>query len=197
MMLVRTDHHSVLRENWWAMALRGLLGVVIGIIVFFVPLPAIIGLVWVFGIYALLDGAFNLIAVWRRRGSTRPWWPLALEAVLGIGAGIISILWPGITALALVYLIAVWAIVTGVLEIVAAIRLRKEIEGEWLLALSGVCSLIIGVIFALAPDIGAMALIWAWGAYTIAFGLLLIWLGFRLRARQQEVTARKDFRAAA
>jgi uncharacterized membrane protein HdeD (DUF308 family) len=108
---------------------------------------------------------------------------------LGLGVGIISFIWPGITALALVYLIAAWAIVTGVLEIVSAIRLRKEIKGEWLLALSGVFSLILGVLFVYAPDAGAVALVWYWGAYTAAFGILLIWLSFRLRARHEEVKA--------
>jgi uncharacterized membrane protein HdeD (DUF308 family) len=183
-----TDAHSVLRENWWAVALRGLIGVLIGIIAFFLPLSTMIALVWLFGAYAFLDGLFNLIAVWRR-GQTRPWWALVLEGVLGLGAGIISFVWPGITALALTYLIAAWAGVTGVLEIVAAIRLRKEIKGEWMLALSGVLSLILGVLFAFAPFAGAMALVWVWGAYTAAFGLLLIWLSFRLRARHQEVNA--------
>lgn len=183
-----TDAHSVLRENWWAIALRGLIGVLIGIVAFFLPLPTMVALVWLFGAYAFLDGLFNLIAVWRR-GRTRPWWALALEGVLGLGAGIISFIWPGITAIALVYLIAAWAIVTGVLEIVAAIRLRKEIKGEWVVALSGVFSLILGVLFAFAPDAGAVALVWSWGAYTTAFGLLLIWLGFRLRARHQEAKA--------
>jgi uncharacterized membrane protein HdeD (DUF308 family) len=177
-----TDAHSVLCENWWAIALRGLIGVLIGIVAFFLPLPTMVALVWLFGAYAFLDGLFNLIAVWRR-GRARPWWALVLEGVLGLGAGIISFIWPGITALALTYLIAAWAIVTGVLEIVAAIRLRKEIKGEWLLALSGVLSLILGGLFAFAPFAGAVALVWMWGAYTAAFGLLLLWLSFQLRTR--------------
>jgi uncharacterized membrane protein HdeD (DUF308 family) len=144
-----------------------------------------LALVWLFGAYAFLDGLFNLVAVWRR-GRTRPWWAMALEGVLGLGVGIITFLWSGFTALALVYLIAAWAIVTGVLEIVAAIRLRKEIKGEWLLALSGVFSLTLGVLFIFAPAVGAVALVLSWGAYTAAFGLLLIWLGSRLRARHLE-----------
>ena len=172
---------SILQENWWAIALRGLLGILIGIVAFVLPLPTMVALVWLFGAYAILDGLFNLVTVWRK-GRTRPWWAMALEGVLGLGAGIGSFIWPGITALALVYLIAAWALVTGVLEIVAAIRLRKEIEGEWLLALSGIFSIALGVLFAMAPDAGALALVWFWGAYTAAFGALLIWLSFRLRA---------------
>jgi uncharacterized membrane protein HdeD (DUF308 family) len=175
------DALSILRENWWAIALRGLIGILIGVVAFLLPIPTMIALVWLFGAYAILDGLFNLVTVWRR-GRTRAWWAMALEGVLGLGAGIISFVWPGITALALVYLIAAWALVTGVLEIIAAIRLRKEIKGEWLLALTGVFSLILGVLFAIAPDAGAVALVWFWGAYAAAFGILLIWLSFRLRA---------------
>ena len=178
------DALSILQENWWAIALRGLLGILIGIVAFVLPLPTMVALVWLFGAYAILDGLFNLVTVWRK-GRTRPWWAMALEGVLGLGAGIVSFIWPGITALALVYLIAAWALVTGVLEIVAAIRLRKEIEGEWLLALSGVFSIALGVLFAMAPDAGAVALVWFWGAYTAAFGALLIWLSFRLRSRHE------------
>lgn len=186
---------SILQENWWAIALRGVLGILIGIVAFVLPVPTMVALVWLFGAYAILDGLFNLVTVWRK-GRTRPWWAMALEGVLGLGAGIVSFIWPGITALALVYLIAAWALVTGVLEIVAAIRLRKEIEGEWLLALSGVFSIVLGVLFAIAPDAGAVALVWFWGAYTAAFGALLIWLSFRLRAGHEAIKP-QEARAAA
>jgi uncharacterized membrane protein HdeD (DUF308 family) len=121
---------------------------------------------------------------------------MVFEGLLGLGAGTASFVWPGITAMALVYLIAAWAFVTGILEIVAAIRLRKEIEGEWLLALTGVLSLVLAVLFAMAPDAGAVALIWLWGAYAAAFGVLLVWLGFRLRGRQ-EARKTKTAQAAA
>jgi uncharacterized membrane protein HdeD (DUF308 family) len=180
-----TDALSVLGKNWWAIALRGLIGILIGISAFLLPISTLIGLVWLFGAYAFLDGLFNLISVWRR-GRTRPWWALMLEGVLGMGAGIISFIWPDITAFALVYLISAWAVVTGVLEIVAAIRLRREIRGEWMLALSGVFSLVLGMLFAFAPYAGIMALVLSLGAYTTAFGILLIWLGFRLRARREK-----------
>jgi uncharacterized membrane protein HdeD (DUF308 family) len=186
---------SVLQDNWWAIALRGVVGILIGIVAFFLPGPTLVALVWLFGAYAILDGLFSLATVWRR-GRTRPWWAMVFEGLLGLGAGTISFVWPGITAMALVYLIAAWAFVTGILEIVAAIRLRREIEGEWLLALTGVLSLILAVLFAMAPDAGAVALIWLWGAYAAAFGVLLVWLGFRLRGRQ-EARKTKTARAAA
>jgi uncharacterized membrane protein HdeD (DUF308 family) len=175
--------------------LRGVVGILIGIVAFLLPGPTLVALVWLFGAYAILDGLFSLATVWRR-GRTRPWWAMVFEGLLGLGAGTISFVWPGITAMALVYLIAAWAFVTGILEIVAAIRLRKEIEGEWLLALTGVLSLILAVLFAMAPDAGAVALIWLWGAYAAAFGVLLVWLGFRLRGRQ-EARKTKTAQAAA
>jgi uncharacterized membrane protein HdeD (DUF308 family) len=187
------DALSVLQENWWAIALRGVLGILIGILAFVLPVTTLVALVWLFGAYAILDGLFNLITVWRK-GRTRPWWAMVLEGILGVGAGIVSFVWPGVTALALIYLIACWAVLTGMLEIAAAIRLRKEIEGEWLLALSGVFSIALGVLFAIAPDSGAVALVWIWGAYTAAFGVLLIWLSIRLRARAQ---ARHSYSASA
>jgi uncharacterized membrane protein HdeD (DUF308 family) len=176
------DALSLLQENWWAIALRGVLGILIGIIAFMLPVTTMVALVWLFGAYAILDGLFNLITVWRK-GRTRPWWAMVLEGVLGVGVGIVSFVWPGLTALALIYLIASWGILTGILEVVAAIRLRKEIEGEWLLALSGVFSIALGGLFAIAPDAGAVALVWVWGAYTAAFGILFTWLSFRLRNR--------------
>ncbi len=176
---------SLLRENWWAIAFRGLVGILIGVIAFVLPVPSMVALVWLFGGYAFLDGLFNLVTVWRR-GRTRPWWAMALEGVLGVGAGVISFVWPGITALALVYVIAAWAIATGLLEIVAAIRLRKEIEGEWLMALAGIFSLALGVMFFIVPQAGAVILVWLLGAYTAAFGILLIWLSLKLRARHEK-----------
>ena len=102
----------LLRQNWWAIAVRGLIGILMGIIAFLLPLPSMVALVWLFGAYAFLDGLFNLVTVWRR-GQIRPWWAMVLKGVVGIGAGFVSFIWPAITALALVYLIATWAIATG------------------------------------------------------------------------------------
>jgi uncharacterized membrane protein HdeD (DUF308 family) len=186
---------SLLHENWWAIALRGAIGIVIGVVAFLLPFPTLVALVWLFGAYAFLDGVFSLVAVWRR-GMTRSWWMMILEGILGIATGIMSFVWPGIIALALVYVIAAWAVVTGVLEIAAAIRLRKEIEGEWLLGLSGALSITLGGLFAVAPDVGAVTLVWLWGAYAAVFGIILLWLGFRLRSRNESAKAQR-FKAAA
>jgi uncharacterized membrane protein HdeD (DUF308 family) len=190
------DPVAILSANWWAIALRGLVGILVGIFAFLMPIPTVTALVWLFGAYALLDGLFNLVSVLRKRTYGRPWWALLLSGVAGVGAGVISFIWPGITAIALVYLIAAWALVTGVLEIIAAVRLRKEIKGEWLLALSGVFSVALGVLLALFPGPGAVGLVWYFGAYAIVFGVLLVSLGFRLRTRYEDTMARTA-RAAA
>jgi uncharacterized membrane protein HdeD (DUF308 family) len=156
-----------------------------------------IALVWLFGAYAFLDGLFNLISVLRRRRTQlRPWWALVLSGIAGVATGVISFVWPGITALALVYLIAAWALITGVLEIIAAVRLRKEIKGEWLLALSGVFSVLLGVLLAIAPGPGAIALVWYVGTFAIFFGVLMVALSFRLRGRQEEMRSQRAHVAA-
>ena len=121
----------------------------------------------------------------------RKWWALVLRGLFAVLFGIIALAWPGITALVLLYLIAAWAFVTGIFEIVAAIRLREEIRGEWLLALSGILSVLFGLALVIWPGAGALALIWVIGAYAIAFGALLIALGFRLRSwsRRESIRA--------
>jgi uncharacterized membrane protein HdeD (DUF308 family) len=172
---------ATLARNWWTMALRGLVAVLFGIAAFAWPDLTLLAMVWLFGIYALLDGIFSLISGVTNRGENERWWLLLLEGAVGIAAGIIAILWPGITAFALLYLIAAWAIITGVLEIATAIRLRQEIEGEWLMALSGFLSLVFGILLVIWPGVGVLAVIWLIAAYAIVFGIFLIILGFRMR----------------
>jgi uncharacterized membrane protein HdeD (DUF308 family) len=171
-----------LSRNWWAVLLRGLAGVLFGILTFLAPPISLAALVILYGAYAFADGIFALVSAIRRRGGTDRWWLLLLEGIVGIGAGLVTLFWPGITALALLYVIAAWALVTGVLEIAAAIRLRKVIKSEWLLALSGVASIALGVLLALFPGPGALALVMWIGAYAFVFGALLVGLSFRLRS---------------
>ena len=171
----------VLARNWWALALRGVAAVLFGIMAFAWPGMTLGVLVLLYGAYALVDGVLAIIAAVAGRTSGMPWWALLLEGVLGITVGILTFAWPGITALVLLYLIAAWAVATGVFEVVAAIRLRREIRGEWLLALSGIISVLFGVALVINPVGGALAVVWLIGAYAIAFGVLLIALGFRLR----------------
>ena len=175
---------DILARNWWAMALRGLFAVLFGVAAFVWPGLTLAVLVILWGAYALVDGIFTLIAAFRAAQMRMTWWPLVVEGILGVAAGVVAFAWPGITALALLYLIAAWAILTGIVEIVAAVRLRDVISGEWMLALTGVLSIVLGVILVAAPGAGALALVWTIGAYAILVGIVLIALGFRLRGMQ-------------
>lgn len=182
----------VLASKWWALLLRGLVALLFGILTFIWPGISLTALVLLFGAYALVDGLFTVIAALRAPEGYKRWWVLLLEGIFGIIAGLLAFVWPSITALVLLYLIAAWAIVTGVFEIAAAIRLRKEITGEWLLALSGVLSVVFGVLLVAWPGAGALAVLWLIGAYAILFGALLIALALRLRkwgARRVEIRA--------
>jgi len=171
-----------LARNWWAVALRGVLALVFGVLAFFWP-----GFVWLvvvtlFGAYALIDGVLAIVAAVTGRGQAGPWWALLLEGLVGIAAGVIAFAWPDITELALLYVIAAWSLATGIFEIVAAIRLRRYIQGEWALALGGVLSLLLGLALALVPLAGLVVVAWWIGAYAVAFGVLMLALAFQLRA---------------
>lgn len=167
-----------LARGWWAVALRGAAAITFGIITFFAPGISLAALVLLFAVYAFADGILGIVTAFS--GIPRRWL-LLLKGFVGIAAGIVTLIWPGITILALLYLIAAWALLTGVIEIAVAIRLRKVIAGEWLLALTGIFSLAMGVLLFLFPGPGALALVIWIGAYALVFGVLLLALGLRLR----------------
>ena len=170
-----------LAQNWWALVIRGVAGVLFGIGALVWPPAAVAVLVLLFGAYALVDGIFNIVAAVRGPREGRRWGWLVLSGVIGIATGLITFFYPGITAVALVLLVAAWSLVTGVAEIVAAIRLRNYIRHEWLWIFSGLLSVAFGVLLFLLPAAGAVALaIWI-GAYMLVFGALLIAFGLRLR----------------
>jgi len=173
------DMITTLAQNWWTLALRGLAAVIFGILAYLWPDITFTVLVLFFGAYALWDGVFALIGAFRTAGERR--WMLILEGLVGIAAGIVTFIWPGAASLAILTIIAAWAIITGIFEIIAAIRLREEIEGEWLMFLSGLLSVLFGIALAIWPAAGLVAVTWMIGAYAIVFGILLIVLGFRLR----------------
>jgi uncharacterized membrane protein HdeD (DUF308 family) len=129
---------------------------------------------------------FNVIAAVRRRAGSAPWWALLVEGLISIGAGVVTFLWPAITAIVLLYVVATWAILTGVLEIVAAVRLRRSITGEWWLGLSGALSIVFGAFLMIFPAAGALAVVLWIGAYAVVFGALLLGLAFRLRRWGEE-----------
>jgi uncharacterized membrane protein HdeD (DUF308 family) len=167
--------------NWWSLVLRGILGVLLGVVTFAWPGITLAGLVILFGAYALLDGIMSLVGAVRSAQSHERWGVQVLEGIIGIGAAVVTIFWPAITILALVYVIGAWAIVTGVLEIAAAIRLRQHIRGEWLLALGGIASIVFGFLIMMAPIAGALVVALWFGAYALVFGVLMIVLGVRLK----------------
>jgi uncharacterized membrane protein HdeD (DUF308 family) len=172
----------LLARRWWALALRGLFAVLFGLLTFFVPGITLISLVLLFGFYVILDGVFDIVSAIRAPGH---YWPLLVEGIVGLIAGVLTILWPRITAMVLLYLIAFWAIVTGVLEIVAGIRLREVIANELLLILMGVISVLFGIFIIIFPGAGALAIVIWIGAYALVFGIILIALAFRLRSFRQ------------
>lgn len=171
-----------LGHNWGWVVLRGVVAVLFGVMAVASPGITLAALVIAWGAYALADGIFALVAAWQVRDEGRPFWALIVVGLLGIAAGVVTFMWPGMTALALLMFIAAWAFVMGIFQIVAAIRLRKVIEGEWLLGLSGVVSVLFGALMAMYPGAGALAMLAVIAGYAIVFGVLLIVLGFRLKS---------------
>jgi uncharacterized membrane protein HdeD (DUF308 family) len=168
-------------RNWWLFVLRGVLAIIFAVLAFVWPDLAVGAFVILFGAYALVDGAFAVVAALQRIGKQERWWALLLEGLLGIAAGIVTFVWPDITALVLLTIIGVWAIFTGVLEIVAAIELRKQIDNEWMLGIGGALSILFGLLVIIFPGAGAISLVWLIASYALVFGVLLIGLGLRLR----------------
>lgn len=169
---------SMLSENWWVLALRGLLAVLFGFAALVLPLGTLEAVGRLFGVYAILEGA--LVVLIGMRG-TQYRGAFLSEGAFGIVAGLVALAWPGVTALVLLYIIAIWAILSGIAEIIAAVALRREIEGEWVLFLVGVLSVVLGVAMAVLPSVGVLSLIWLVGLYALAVGVAMIVLAFRVR----------------
>src|SRR5438093_9769617 len=177
-----------LSRYWWALALRGALAILFGVLAFAWPGITLVTLVLLFGAYSLVDGVLALVKAVTNR-SAEGWWALLIEGLAGIVIGVLTFAWPGMTALVLLYLIGAWAIVTGIFEIVAALRLRQQFEGEWLLIVAGIASVLFGLVCFVWPGATALALIWLIGGYAIVFGILLIVLAFRLRGHAEAAPA--------
>lgn len=174
---------DVLARNWWVVMLRGVAGMLFGVATFVAPGLSLAALVLLFGAFAFADGILAIVtAVRHRNDATASWWMLLVQGIAGIAAGAATLLWPGITALVLLFVIAGWALVTGLFEVIAAIRLRKVLAHEWLLALSGLSSIGLGILLLFFPGPGALALVLWIGAYALVSGALLFALGLRLRS---------------
>jgi uncharacterized membrane protein HdeD (DUF308 family) len=171
-----------LAKNWWSLVIRGFLGIAVGILTFLWPGMTLAALVFLFAGYALVDGVVNVTGALHAIAAHERWGVLLFEGCIGIAAAVITALWPTITVLGLVLVVGAWAIVTGIAEISAARRLRRHVSGEWLLVVSGILSLVFGVLVIAAPLIGALVIAVWFGAYAFVFGILLVTLGFRLRA---------------
>jgi uncharacterized membrane protein HdeD (DUF308 family) len=171
----------MLAPRWWVPVARGIAAIVFGILAFTRPGDSLLALLWFFGAYAIVDGAFNLAFAFRGARAGRSWGWMLLAGLVSIAAGVLTFLWPGMTAVALLSMISVWAIILGVVQIAAAIELRRVITSEWMLVVSGVLSIAFGVILIARPFAGVLTLLWMIGGYAIAFGALLIGLGFRIK----------------
>jgi uncharacterized membrane protein HdeD (DUF308 family) len=171
-----------LAENWWLLLLRGIAAIAFGVLAFMWPDLTLLTLTYMWGFYAIADGVLALwAAIAGKGGEIAPRWWLAVVGIAGILAGLLAFVWPGMTALVLLMFIASWAVVIGVLQMWGAIRLRKEIEGEWLLGLSGLLSLAFGVIMIAQPGTGALAVVWLIGWFAILVGCVYIALAFQLK----------------
>ncbi|EOD78720.1 putative membrane protein [Grimontia indica] len=179
---------GALSRNWWVLLLRGIASIIFGFMLWTLPTEeSVETLILVFGIFAFVDGALQVWTAIMERKERDNWVVLMLWGVVGIAAGIMTFTVPGLTAVALLFYIAVWAIAKGVLEIIAAIRLRKEITGEWLLILGGIISILFGGFLMSNPAAGATALIWVIAMYAFIFGVLFVALSFKLKGLKENV----------
>jgi uncharacterized membrane protein HdeD (DUF308 family) len=176
----------IVAPRWWALLVRGILAIAFGVVALVWPGITVWALVLLFGAYAAVDGVLSLYAAINGEGRRNRWW-LALEGVLGLAAAVVAIVWPGITALALLCVVAAWAFVTGIAEIAMAVELRREITNEWAYVLLGAASIILAVALVVRPRAGIVAITWVIGVYAIVIGVLLSMLSFRIRRLEKAV----------
>jgi len=178
---------TILSRTWWMLLLRGLIAIAFGLLIWLQPAVSLAALVLFFGAYVLADGILGVWGAVMGRKEHEDWWVLLLWGLVGVGVGILTFMAPGVTALALLFYIAAWAIATGVLQIIAAVRLRKMIRGEWWLILGGLASVIFGVLLMASPGTGALAVLWLIAAYAVVFGVLLVLLAFKARGFSRQL----------
>ncbi|MTH77665.1 HdeD family acid-resistance protein [Paracoccus aestuariivivens] len=171
----------LMAANWWLILLRGIAAILFGIVTLIWPGLTVFALLLVFGAYAIFDGALTLVTAFQRRNSDERWWAWALDGLLSITIGVMALFWTGPTALAFIIWMAIWGVIAGIFRIVAAIRLRNEIDGEWALGLSGLLLLIWGILMATLPAAGLLSIAWLIGTFALLIGISLIVLSFHLR----------------
>lgn len=188
---------GLVARDWWVFAIRGIAALVFGVLAFIWPETTLTVLVFLFGAYVLVDGASLLVALARGEAvARRHAWAVGIMGVLGIVAGVVTFAWPGLTALSLLYLVALWAIAMGTFQVVAAIVLRRELEGEFWMALGGVASIVFGAFLIVSPGAGLLSLVWLVGLWTVVFGVSSLGLAHRLHGIDKELSS-SGFRATA
>lgn len=173
---------AMLARNWWAIGIRGAVAILFGLVALFLPGATMLSLVLLFAAYIFVDGVFGIVSAVRAARAHERWGLLVLEGLVDIAVAAVAVLWPGITVVAFVFLVAFWAILTGVLELAAAFRL-EFIDGRGWLIFGGIVSVLYGALLIVAPMVGAVVLTWWLGAYALVFGVSLVVLAFKLRAR--------------
>lgn len=172
---------AMLQRSWWALLLRGLAAIAFGLLTWLQPAASAAALLLVFGIYVFVDGALGVYTAIRSRGASRYWWVVLLWGLTGVVVGVLTVINPVVTAWVLTIYIGAWALVTGLMQIIAAVRLRKEIQGEWVLVLSGLVSVLFGGLVLAQPGAGMMAMLWLLATYAVVFGLLMVILAFKVK----------------
>lgn len=186
-----------LAGHWWTLALRAVAAIVFGILALLLPGLTLLALVLLFGWYAILDGLLTLLAARAAARHGGRWWWLGIEGLAGLAAGVAAIVLPDLTATVLMVIIGVWAIATGISEIVTAFRLRRTIENELELVLAGVLSVAFGLVAVAVPGVGALALVWLIGAYAIVFGIVLLALAIRVRGEGERAAGPRNVASSA
>ena len=174
---------GLVARDWWVFAIRGVAAIVFGILALFSPATTLTVLVFLFGAYVLVDGIALLVSLVRGDAiARRHAWSVGAIGVLGIAAGVVTFAWPGLTALSLLYVVAFWAIATGTFQVVAAVALRRELDGEFWMALGGVVSIVFGALLIASPGAGLISLVWLVGLWSAMFGVSSLGLAYRLHA---------------
>ena len=175
---------GALKQHWWALLFRGVVAILFGAVCFLYTAATLAVLVYVIGAFFIIDGVIMVVGALRSSSASNPreWWMLLLGGIAGVAAGVLTFVWPGITALTLALLVAAWALVTGILELATAIRLRKVLPNEWLWVVNGVLSIVLGIAIAVYPGAGLVSLVWLLGIYAILAGIAMLALAFRFRA---------------
>jgi len=175
--------NDILANNWWAVALRGVVAILFGIAAFAMPLLTMLSLVVVFAAFSFVDGVFGIIMAVRGARKGERWMWLLLNGILGIGAAAVAVLWPGITVLAFVFLVAAWALLSGTFMLISAFRLRIDHGRVWLV-IGGIASIVLGILLAISPFIGALVLTFWTGAHALVLGVTLLILAYKLRSHR-------------